>query len=55
LTDFTRLENFCKANKLSNDQISELFDIIKEMQTDTINQCYEKILAYRTKRGDKKE
>jgi len=53
MSDLIKLRKFCIDNRLSNEQISEMFDIIKEIQTDTINQCYERILAYSTKRGDK--
>lgn len=38
--DLTRLKNFCIANKLSMDQVSELFEIIKDLQSEVIEQCH---------------
>jgi len=45
MTDLESLKNFCAVNGLTPQQISDLFNIIKEIQTDTINQCYSKILG----------
>jgi len=47
MSDLTRLKLFCTNNDLTPEQISELFDLIKELQASTIDDCYKKILEVR--------
>lgn len=39
------LKNFCADNGLTQEQINALFQIIKEINNETINECYKTILS----------
>jgi len=38
--DLTRLKKFCLDNKLNPGQIYELFELIKDIQSEVIDQCH---------------
>jgi len=38
--DLTRLKKFVIDNKLNRDQTYELFEIIKDLQSEVIDQCH---------------
>jgi len=50
MTDLTALKAFCTDNNLSNEQIGQLFKVIKGITDTTIQECYKAISGTLEKR-----